>query len=358
MRASGYLRVRRRRHRRRFTPPGRIPIRRARSVRPTARSTSTGSSTATSGSARPRRTTTSSCDKPHQRAQTGRRRRQARGAARGRRRPRRPVRRRGAARARRARRAPASARRGRRRGAAPRAEPTRRRRRPAPPAALRRQARTARSRSRLDEEVAPPRSSDDGGDRGRRRPRRPRRSRPPSRAAPIPAARAVAERWFKALAGGDAAALTSLAALPFKTSGKDVTEARGADRDVDRPGGRGEVGARAHAVELFTTAGLRAAIGKLPANVDDGSGTQLYALASSGPRDTLILILAKRGTRLAARRPRPALAAAAPVSWVRRRAGERAEVARAAARRSSRSSRAAAKQPAFSVRWSSSSRCR
>ena len=48
-------------------------------------------------------------------------------------------------------------------------------------------------------------------------------------------------------------------------------------------------------MQLFTTAGLRAAIGKLPANVDDGSGEQLYALARSGPRDALILILAQRG---------------------------------------------------------------
>jgi hypothetical protein len=57
-----------------------------------------------------------------------------------------------------------------------------------------------------------------------------------------------------------------------------------------------EKASAARSLQLFTTAGLRAAIGKLPANVDDGSGTQLYALASSGPRDALILILAKRGT--------------------------------------------------------------
>jgi hypothetical protein len=47
-------------------------------------------------------------------------------------------------------------------------------------------------------------------------------------------------------------------------------------------------------VELYTTAGLRAVIGKLPANVDDGTGEQLFGLASRGPRDALILILAKR----------------------------------------------------------------
>jgi hypothetical protein len=53
------------------------------------------------------------------------------------------------------------------------------------------------------------------------------------------------------------------------------------------------VGARS--VQVFSTAGLRAAIGKLPPNVDDGTGGQLYALASGGHNDALILILAQRG---------------------------------------------------------------
>ncbi|HXU03491.1 MAG TPA: TonB C-terminal domain-containing protein [Polyangia bacterium] len=110
-----------------------------------------------------------------------------------------------------------------------------------------------------------------------------------------PAARAVAERWFKALASGDADVLASLAVLPFKTSGKDVSKratltAMLADLVSE------EKAAHARTLQVFTTAGLRAAIGKLPANVDDGSGTQLYALASNGERDALILILAKRGT--------------------------------------------------------------
>ena len=110
-----------------------------------------------------------------------------------------------------------------------------------------------------------------------------------------PAARAVAERWFKALSNGDASALTSLAVLPFKTSGKDVSKRAALTAMFTDLAGE-EKSARARTLQLFTTAGLRAAIGKLPANVDDGSGTQLYALASNGPRDTLILILSKRGT--------------------------------------------------------------
>ena len=55
-----------------------------------------------------------------------------------------------------------------------------------------------------------------------------------------------------------------------------------------------EKSSRPPSIDLYTTAGLRAAIGKLPANVDDGSGEQLYALAATGPRDALILILSKR----------------------------------------------------------------
>jgi TonB family protein len=110
-----------------------------------------------------------------------------------------------------------------------------------------------------------------------------------------PAARAIAERWFKALSDGDAAALTSLAVLPFKTSSKDVSKRAALTAMFTDLAGE-EKSARARTLQLFTTAGLRAAIGKLPANVDDGSGTQLYALASNGPRDTLILILSKRGT--------------------------------------------------------------
>jgi TonB family protein len=146
---------------------------------------------------------------------------------------------------------------------------------------------------RLDEEVAA--TEEQSG------------SAPPPSAAPAaetqpsvarasdPAARAVAERWFKALASGDASALASLAVLPFKTAGKDVSKRATLTAMLTDLVGE-EKASAARSLQLFTTAGLRAAIGKLPANVDDGSGTQLYALASSGPRDALILILAKRGT--------------------------------------------------------------
>jgi TonB family protein len=124
-------------------------------------------------------------------------------------------------------------------------------------------------------------------------------SPPPSAAAPKartadPAARVVAERWFKALAGGNSSALAGMAALPFKTAGKDVTKRTALTAMLADLAGE-EQASRTPTVEVYTTAGLRAAIGKLPANVDDGSGEQLYGLAATGPRDALILILAKRG---------------------------------------------------------------
>jgi len=145
---------------------------------------------------------------------------------------------------------------------------------------------------RLDEEVAmaegqgeasPPASAEEKP-----------KTAPPSRTSD-PAARAVAERWFKALASGDAAALSTMAVLPFKTTAKDVTK-KGALAAMLTDLVGEEKTSQARGVELYTTAGLRGAIGKLPANVDDGSGEQLFALASNGPRDALILILAKRGS--------------------------------------------------------------
>jgi len=118
-------------------------------------------------------------------------------------------------------------------------------------------------------------------------------ARSPKARGADPAARAVAERWFKALAGGNGAALAAMASLPFKTSGKDVTKRVALTSMLSDLAGE-EKASRPASVDIYTTAGLRAAIGKLPANVDDGSGEQLYGLASTGPRDALILILAKR----------------------------------------------------------------
>ena len=158
----------------------------------------------------------------------------------------------------------------------PAAAPADRRRRPAPPATLRRQAPPR-------EDAAPRRGGRDGrGARGRgavAARRLPRRARRPADGRADPAARKVAERWFTALASGDIGGAAALAALPFKTSGKDVTKRGTLVAMLNDLAGE-EKAAGAPAIEIYTTAGLRSAIGKLPANVDDGSGAQLYALAS------------------------------------------------------------------------------
>jgi TonB family protein len=145
---------------------------------------------------------------------------------------------------------------------------------------------------RLDEEVAA--AEENAGASEPAAAPSPAETQPPVARATDPAARVVAERWFKALAGGDADALASLATLPFKTSGKDVSKRAALTAMLTDLVGE-EKSSHARTIEVYTTASLRAAIGKLPANVDDGSGTQLYALASNGSSDALILILSKRG---------------------------------------------------------------
>jgi hypothetical protein len=112
-----------------------------------------------------------------------------------------------------------------------------------------------------------------------------------------PVAKLAAERWFAALAAGDARALAAMATLPFKTSSKEVSKRDAlssmlADLVQETTGGSGHAG---RAVQIFTAAGLRAALGKLPPNLEDGSGGQLYGVASTDPHDALILVLGQRG---------------------------------------------------------------
>jgi TonB family protein len=112
-----------------------------------------------------------------------------------------------------------------------------------------------------------------------------------------PAARVVAERWFGALAAGRARTMLEMAVLPFRTSGKEVARRDALEamlNDLARET-RGAGGGGPSRLEIHTTASLRGTIGKLPPNVDDGSGEQLYALATSGGHDVLILILGQRG---------------------------------------------------------------
>jgi TonB family protein len=170
---------------------------------------------------------------------------------------------------------------------------------PPPPATtsgsggLRRLSRTTRSgghqggMQRLDQEVAAAEAQDAAGGHAA-----PKETAAPARASD-PVARAAAQRWFAALAAGDTNALAAMASLPFKTSGKEVSKkaqltAMLADLVEETRG------ARSQAVQVFTAAGLRAALGKLPPNLEDGSGGQLYAVASSDPHDALILVLGQR----------------------------------------------------------------
>ncbi len=122
---------------------------------------------------------------------------------------------------------------------------------------------------------------------------------PPTEATPSPlarandpAARALAERWYAALASGDTAHLLDMAALPFKTTDKDVTHR--ADLSAMLVGLASEGVRRPQSIQLVTAAALRAAIGKLPPNLDDAGSGQLYAAVMAGPNDMLILVLGQR----------------------------------------------------------------
>jgi hypothetical protein len=143
---------------------------------------------------------------------------------------------------------------------------------------------------RLDQEVAA--AEDAAGETHAPRPS-PAAAAPPK--ANDAAALGVAQRWFRALAAGKAGAMVAMAVLPFRTGSKEVArrdalEAMLVDLAREASGTSADV-----PVEVHTTASLRSAIGKLPPNLDDGSGEQLYALAASGPHDILILVLSQRG---------------------------------------------------------------
>ncbi len=108
-----------------------------------------------------------------------------------------------------------------------------------------------------------------------------------------PAAQAAALRWFTALAAGDSARLLDMVAFPFKTNGKDVTQK--GDLSAMLADLAGEGLQRFSSVQVVTAARLRASIGKLPSNLEDSSGGQLYSVVGIGKDEVLILILAQRG---------------------------------------------------------------
>ncbi len=102
----------------------------------------------------------------------------------------------------------------------------------------------------------------------------------------------AALRWFAALAGGDLGRLLDQAALPFKTNGRTVT--RRGDLQPMLADLMSEGVKRPTSVRLVTAAALRAAIGKLPPDLED-TGGQLYSAVSIGKTDMLILVLGQRG---------------------------------------------------------------
>ena len=148
-------------------------------------------------------------------------------------------------------------------------------------------------RMALDGEVAAAEGSE--GHSAESRPSQPRTARPA--AAPPntadPGAQAAALRWFTALAAGDTTHLLEMAALPFKTSGKEVSKKDDLSAmlaDLASEGIR-----RPQSVQLVTAARLRAAIGKLPPSLDDTGSGQLYSAVEMGSDQMLILILGQRG---------------------------------------------------------------
>jgi TonB family protein len=115
--------------------------------------------------------------------------------------------------------------------------------------------------------------------------------KPAAARAVDPAARVLATQWFAGLAGGKTAELAGTAIFPFRTSAREVGNRATLTAmlaELAREGiGGGDV-------QVLTAAGLRAAVGKLPPNLDDGTA-HLYALTSAGAHESLILILTERG---------------------------------------------------------------
>src|SRR4029077_2167923 len=107
-------------------------------------------------------------------------------------------------------------------------------------------------------------------------------------------ARTAAERFFGALAGANVATLAELADTPFRVTGGGTVRVR-ADLLPMLKDLAGEVGRRGvAAVRVYSAAGLRAALGKLPPGLDDGSGLS-FGLCTLHDGDTLIVALSKRG---------------------------------------------------------------
>jgi hypothetical protein len=108
-----------------------------------------------------------------------------------------------------------------------------------------------------------------------------------------PAAREAAAAWFGAYARGDLGAMVSRAALPFRSSSGVAAKTAGELRAqlkglLDESTGRREV----RALQVFSPAGARGALGSLPPGFDDGAGA-LFAVGQIAG-DTFVLVLGQR----------------------------------------------------------------
>jgi TonB family protein len=109
-----------------------------------------------------------------------------------------------------------------------------------------------------------------------------------------PAARQVAEAWFVALGRGDITSMLGRAAFPFRSSdGVEVSsrdELRGMLKSLVDEAPAAERGSQ---IQIYTTAGLRGALGRMPPGLDDGSGL-LFAVSAPSASETFILALAQK----------------------------------------------------------------
>ena len=108
-----------------------------------------------------------------------------------------------------------------------------------------------------------------------------------------PAARGVAEQWFSGYARGDVGRMVKVAAFPFSSVGGVAAQNPGELQTMLRDLLGEAQGRRApQAVQLYSAAGLRGALGGLPPGFSDGGGL-LFALTRAGG-DTFVLVLSRQ----------------------------------------------------------------
>jgi hypothetical protein len=108
-----------------------------------------------------------------------------------------------------------------------------------------------------------------------------------------PGAKALADKWFAALAAADVNGMADLAAFPFRTTTGTDVKSRGVLvpmlRDLAAEAPRPPL-----SLQVLTKAGARGVLGgRLPPGIPDDA-TVLLAVADLGSHDTMVLVLAQR----------------------------------------------------------------